>query len=655
MSSSDYSLWPLDIVVFVAILLFVAAQGIYHGWKKQRSTEEYLTANRSMSGLPVAMSLLVSFTSAVALLGTPAEIYIYGLGYAAYLFCFLWVYPLVAYLYVPVFQPLRLTSAYEYFEWRFDNYTLRVLISGLFIFQTVFYMAIAMIGPALAFEAVYGISLGISIFINGCICVFYTAVGGIKAVIWTDVFLFMIILIDLILIIVFGTIEAGGMSHVWEFNKADGRLAESLFYFPFDLTERVTFLGCTIGGGVNFAAIFLGQASVQRIISTKNMKQAKISVMLNLPFQWIFLPMTALCGLVIYAYYNNFLTRAEAAVNATLPPVLTFPLNDHGGVEPRYEPNYESSDQILIYFVSDQFGHIRGFMGLFMSCIFAGTLSTVSSSLNALIAVTLEDFVKPWRRWRSKRTKKPVYVNDRVDTIAGKLMTVAYGMLAIALSYLASYMESLITMGNTIFGTSGGPILGTFLLGFFWKRTTGLAAVLGALIGFAMGCWVAVGAVLYSDRLDEVLAIYSMSFLWYGTFSCVVTVVVTVLFSEIHRCVSKSEREKSKEVDAALLAGCLRPKDWKSKYVTDSKDDERNDSDDADDDEERHDKGCVSVFENFAFDDDNDDGAEGGTDTYTNNRHRNNIRIDATNGDILIHSKGTEGQILNETTQTSHF
>ncbi|XP_077866875.1 sodium-dependent multivitamin transporter-like [Saccoglossus kowalevskii] len=423
-----------------------------------------------------------------------------------------------------------------------------------------------------------------------CLPEFYSALGGMKAVIWTDVFLFMVILIDLILVIVFGTIESGGISYVWQVNKDDGRLAESLFYFPFDLTARTSFLSCMIGGGVSYIAVCVSQTGVQRYISTKTVRQAQLAVMLNLPFQWIFLPLVYFSGLVLYAYYNNYLTLLTPANNGTYPELSansTFPtpvinvtfinfppeIRDDG-VEPQYEPDYTSSDQILVYFVSDLFGHIHCFVGLFISCIFAGTLSTVSSSLNALVAVTLEDFVKPWRKWRSRYTGKPVYVNDRVDTITGKFLTIGYGVIAILLSYVASKMDTLVTMGATIFGISGGPIVGMFFIGFLYKRSTSWAVISGVIIAFILGCWVAVGGTIYEDELDEVLGIYSLSFLWYSVFTLSLTILIAIPLSEIHRCFSKSERVKSKTVDPGLLAVFMRHKDWKSKYIIEDDDDE---------------------------------------------------------------------------------
>ncbi|XP_006811537.1 sodium-coupled monocarboxylate transporter 1-like [Saccoglossus kowalevskii] len=562
-------LHPFDYIVFISVLVFVTCQGLWHGFRKggQKSTSEFLVTGRTMKALPVSMSLLVTFMSAISLLGTPAEVYVYGFGYAAYVLGFFWVYPLTAYFFVPVFYALPLTSVYEYMEWRY-NYWNRLFSSILYFIMTAFYMAIVMIGPALAFEAVNGVEAWKSVLITGLICTFYTSLGGMKAVIWTDVFLFGVVLVTMILVSVLGTIEAGGIDFVWEFNIDAGRM--NIFYFPVDLTERVTFLNAFIGGGMNFLALLISQTGIQRFISTVTVKESKRAVMYNLPMQWVFQPLLYSAGAVTYAYYNNIFTRLEPAYNATFPPNINVTdMYDIWGVEPKYEPTYTSSDQILVYFVNELFGHIAGFQGLFIACIFAGTLSTMSSSLNAMAAVTLQDYVKPWRKWRARKTGQ-MYENDKIDTIVSKLLTFFYGIIGIFLAILAANMESLVTVSNAVFGTSGGPMTGAFVMGLLYKRSTKWGVLAGMIIGFSMGCWVAIGAIIYSDCLDEVLPIYSLSFMWYSTWSCLVTLVVGVLFSEINRCFSKEERQLSKEIDPALLATFRRPKDWmlNSRYVT---------------------------------------------------------------------------------------
>ncbi|XP_070576361.1 sodium-coupled monocarboxylate transporter 1-like [Ptychodera flava] len=110
------------------------------------------------------------------------------------------------------------------------------------------------------------------------------------------------------------------------------------------------------------------------------------------------------------------------AMNVTSPTDLpNFPLN--GDSDANYEPNFNTADQILVYFVSSQLGQISGIQGLFVAALFAGALSSVSSSLNALTAVTLEDFIKPFRKWKAQRSGQMIYTNDRRDTAVSKVLS----------------------------------------------------------------------------------------------------------------------------------------------------------------------------------------------------------------------------------------
>ncbi|XP_070575243.1 sodium-dependent multivitamin transporter-like isoform X2 [Ptychodera flava] len=213
--------------------------------------------------------------------------------------------------------------------------------------------------------------------------------GGMKAVIWTDVFQFLVIVGTLMTVIILGTIEAGGLQYVWEANKQDGRL--DVFKVPFDLTQRTTIFSAIFGGGMNTIPQFISQTAVQRYMSSKTLKHAQMSVLLNMPFQLIILPTVYFSGLVMYAYYNNDIMPLQPPINATNASIVIV-----GGQH--YSPDYTSSDQILVYFISTLFGSIPGIQGLFVAALFAGALSSVSSGLNSMIAVTLEDMMKPWRR-----------------------------------------------------------------------------------------------------------------------------------------------------------------------------------------------------------------------------------------------------------------
>ncbi|XP_070579223.1 sodium-coupled monocarboxylate transporter 1-like [Ptychodera flava] len=246
----------------------------------------------------------------------------------------------------------------------------------------------------------------------------------------------------------------------------------------------------------------------------------------------------------------------QPAVNATLPTHYTNLLLGDGAVV-SYEPEYDSIDQILVFFVSSELGWIPGMQGLIVACLFAGTLSTISSALNAMTAVTLEDFIKPYRKWKARKYGRPVYKNDRRDTVVSKVLTCVYGICGTGLGIGAIGLGSLVVLGNTFLGVTGGPILGTFGVGMVYRRANGIGMLCGTLLGFAFALWIAAGAYVYKGVSGEVLAIYRLSFITYGFYSIVVTIVIGILASEVARLIVG--KENIKRVDPKLLTKCVRP------------------------------------------------------------------------------------------------
>ncbi|XP_071834313.1 sodium-dependent multivitamin transporter-like [Apostichopus japonicus] len=557
MTTTENPLGWVDFIVMSVMLVAAAGMGIYHGVARggQKTTKRFFLADRNVYGLAIAMTLLASFISPVTLLGIPAEIYTYGGQYLAFTLTQSLLFPTIALVFVPVFHGLDITTAYEYLQLRY-GLPLRILGACLFILQTCFYMAIVTYTPALAIEAVTAFDLWKTILITGVVCTFYTTLGGMKAVIWTDVMMFFVIFITCILVIVMGTAEAGGVSHVWETNKEAGRL--NLFEFPFDPTVRMTFLGAVFGTWLNSLPLWaVGQTAVQRFLAAKSVRHAKLSVWLNLPFSTALVAIACVEGLVLYAFYNepSELFPTEAVYSreiGTAPSNVTYPTT-HGNTPPS-PPDLDKSDQILMYFVSEQFGHIPGYQGLFISCLFAGALSTVSSGLNAIVAVILVDIYKPLKKLIAERRHKQFVENDAHNTLIAKVLTFAFGAFTIVLSFTASKLGTLITIANSMFGALGGPLVATFLLGMFWKRANTWGVLIATLISFALGAWISAGSFL--NR--EALILYQISFNWYATLTISTTVLLAVPLSELFRYLIPAEQ--SKKVDPKLLATFIRPK-----------------------------------------------------------------------------------------------
>lgn len=179
----------LDYIVVIAMLGISAGIGVFFGIRSRgnQSSDDYFLGNRRMSVIPVALSLAATIMSAITYLGTPAEVYVHGPQYGLMFVVRAYVPLFISFCFVPVFYRLNLTTVFEYLELRFNN-TVRFMVIVVTVIKDFIYMGIVLYTPALALSTVAGINLTFSILSIGIICTFYTSIGGIKAVIWTDVF-----------------------------------------------------------------------------------------------------------------------------------------------------------------------------------------------------------------------------------------------------------------------------------------------------------------------------------------------------------------------------------------------------------------------------------------------------------------------------------
>ncbi|RZC35326.1 SSF domain containing protein, partial [Asbolus verrucosus] len=198
-----------DYILFTVMLSFSALIGIYFGCfgSKQSTTNEYLMGGKTMKVLPIAVSLVASHISGITLLALPADVYRYGAAYWLGAFSMVLLCVITIYVYLPVFFNLQITSTYEYLERRFDNRT-RLFASFLYALSVFLYLPIVVYIPALAFSAgslgyllldsfnVLFVASGINVHsitpVVCGICIFYTTIGGLKAVVWTDTLQFTV-------------------------------------------------------------------------------------------------------------------------------------------------------------------------------------------------------------------------------------------------------------------------------------------------------------------------------------------------------------------------------------------------------------------------------------------------------------------------------
>uniref|UniRef100_A0A674ILJ5 Solute carrier family 5 member 8 n=1 Tax=Terrapene triunguis TaxID=2587831 RepID=A0A674ILJ5_9SAUR len=464
-----FTVW--DYVVFGAMLLVSAVIGVYYAFAGggQQTSKDFLMGGRSMSALPVALSLTASFMSAVTVLGTPAEIYLYGAIFCIFAITYFLVVVISAEVFLPVFYRLGITSTYEYLELRFNKY-LRLCGTILFIIQTILYTGIVIYAPALALNQVTGFDLWGAVIATGIVCTFYCTLGGLKAVVWTDVFQVGIMVAGFSSVIIRAVVVQEGIGRILNDSYHGGRL--NFWDFNPNPLQRHTFWTIIIGGTFTWTGIYgVNQSQVQRYIACKTSFQAKLSLYINLLGLWAILVCAMFCGLAMYSIYHD--------------------------CDPWTAKRVSAPDQLMPYLVLDILRDFPGVPGLFVASAYSGTLSTVSSSINALAAVTVEDLIKPY--FSSLSEKKLSWIS--------KGMSLFYGGVCIAMAGVASLLGSLLQAALSIFGMVGGPLLGLFSLGILFSFANPIGAFVGLIGGFTVSLWVGIGAQIYPPLPERTMSL----------------------------------------------------------------------------------------------------------------------------------------------------
>ncbi|XP_068906693.1 sodium-coupled monocarboxylate transporter 2-like [Tenebrio molitor] len=357
-----------DYIIFLAMLLISAAIGVYYGCfgTKQATPSEYLMGNRKMRKFPIAVSVAVSHFSAITLLGIPADVYKFGASYWLTCISIMLVSLVAVCVYLPVLFRLQLVNTYEYLERRFDRKT-KLLASFLYILGETLFNSIVAYTPSLALAAVTGIDIHLIAFATCVICIFYTSIGGMKTVVWTDFFQLAVILATLTAACAVGVRSIGAFSLIW--NRALEGQRLDIFDFDLDPTKRDTFWILVVGfttSWINYVS--LHQSGVQKFLSVPTFRDCIWSVFYFAISIALLATFCVAIGLLMYAEYGD------------CDPVLDHKITKY--------------DQMVPYYIMDVAKHIPGVSGLFMAAIYSAALSSLSSNLNASAGVIYHDFIK---------------------------------------------------------------------------------------------------------------------------------------------------------------------------------------------------------------------------------------------------------------------
>ncbi|UJR22916.1 hypothetical protein I4U23_025944 [Adineta vaga] len=551
----NYLSW-IDYGVLVVLLSLSAGIGIYHGCirSKQLSTNEFLIGDGQMKILPTAMSLLATVMSAATLLGGPVEVYAYGTMYLYWIFSWIIGTYFTTKFFIPMFRQIGNISIYAYLEQRF-SLSVRIAVTLTFIIINIIYCAVILYGPSLALSQITGLDVWLAVVACGIICTLYTSVGGIKAVIWTDVAQTIMMVVGIILSIVFGLIDAGGIRKVFEIAIAGQRI--QLINLTLNLSTRYSIWSTFIGGGLyTLAVCSCLQTQGQRYMCVKSTRAAQKVAWINVIMFSIMLLFCACIGCIIYAKYYQ--------------------------CDPLQAKLISKPDQMYPLFIVETLGRFPGLTGLFISSVLSASLSTISSGVNSIVTVLIEDIYK---RISVKHT-----ISDRKQAIISKILSVLIGLLIIFLAFVTSYLgDNILVVVFQICGALTSPILGVYLLGFFAPRVNSRNVLVAFLLCLIFQTWILIGANLMikqqigrSGRLPTsikgcsstinittqpiimnatsshpLLPLYSISFMWYAFTGVCLTVILGLLGSFIFGS------NKSNTVEKSLLVSW---KDKSSKY-----------------------------------------------------------------------------------------
>jgi cyclically-permuted mutarotase family protein len=425
----------------IIYLVLMVLMGWYFS-KRNKTTNDFFLAGGRIPWWAAGLSIYATMLSAITYLSQPALAYSFDwqtyLGY----FSILLVVPVIITFYLPFFRKLNITTAYEYLEKRF-NVVVRMFGSTSFVLFQLVRMGIVVYLPALALATVVGIDIYLAITVMGILAILYTYLGGMEAVIWTDVVQVIVLMGGLVVGLVFIALEIGDVAYIFKTAYADSKL--QLFDFRFSFTEVVTwslFLGSF---ALTLVPYTTDQAVVQRYMTTSNEKEAAKSIWLNgiiaVPAGLLIFSM----GTFLYVYFKE---------------------------NPEFLSVGMQNDSVFPLFITN---HLPpGVAGLLIAGIFSASMSSLDSSMHSVSTVVTVDFYKRF-------SKK---YNDIKGLKIAKWTTIIVGVFGTLIACLmaAFPVKSIFFLFQEVIGLFGSAIAGIFILGIFIKKANWIGTLLGAVL-----------------------------------------------------------------------------------------------------------------------------------------------------------------------------
>ncbi|MDT0554326.1 sodium:solute symporter [Urechidicola vernalis] len=563
----------VDWTVLIGILVLIVWYGI---WKTRnvRTTESFLRGEQTLPWYTIGLSVMATQASAITFLSTPGQAYDDGMRFAQFYFGLPIAMIILCVFVLPKFYNLKVYTAYEYLEGRFDLKT-RSLTAMLFLMQRGLAAGLTIFAPSIILSSILGWNLNVTNLLIGALVIIYTVSGGTNAVSQTQKQQMIVILSGMFvafLIIVAKFPPDISFSDAVDIAGNMGKL--NVVDFEFDLSNRYNLWSALLGGTFLFLSYFgTDQSQVQRYLSGKSLTQSRLGLLFNglfkVPMQFAIL----FVGIMMFVFYqfndaplhfnkanvevvksseyaneyaeletelNNLSDQKRDAIYtvvenkktgkdnveavATMNEALSKEIDlrdqakelvkkvsDNGTIK----LETEDSDYVFITFVTT---HLPiGLIGLLLAVIFSAAMSSTASELNALATTSVIDIYK-----RS-------FVKDGSDEHylkMSKWFTFGWGIMALIFATFASLFDNLIEAVNIIGSLFYGTILGVFAIAFFFKKIRGNATFIGAILGEV--------CVLLLFYLNEIEVI-QLAYLWLNLIGCALVVLMAFMIQSLSK------------------------------------------------------------------------------------------------------------------------
>lgn len=556
----------LDWIILGGTLLFIVVYGV---WKTRgnKNVTDYVLGGNQSKWWTIGLSVMATQASAITFLSTPGQAFHDGMGFVQFYFGLPLAMIIICIVFIPLYHKLKVYTAYEFLERRFDLKT-RTLAAILFLIQRGLAAGITIFAPSIILSAVLGWDLKTLNIIIGSLVIIYTVSGGTNAVSVTQKQQMFVIMTGMFIAFFFilGYLPADiSFTKALKIAGASDKL--NILDFSLNPRSRYTFWS-GITGGMFLALAYFGtdQSQVQRYLSGKSVRDSQLGLIFNgifkIPMQF-FILLVGVMVFVFYQYNPSPLNFNPAATNAIMQTSYAEDYKlleeDHKALEAdkviaqndfsealntndptaiaesksqmqfiiEKEKNNRAAAKALISSANDSvetndkdyvFIHFilnylpKGLVGLLLAVILSAAMSSTASELNALGTITALDLYK--------RNRKDEYSPEHYVKVS-KLFTLLWGIVAILIACVANLFDNLIQLVNIIGSIFYGNILGMFLLAFFFRFVKGNAVFIAAII-----TQVVVVLVWYLDW---------MGYLWLNAFGCLFVIVLAVLFESFDR------------------------------------------------------------------------------------------------------------------------